>query len=296
MTPLPRDNSLKMDRTPKASKRVRFSNEDKTVFFEADIQKEQWYSRQDYRDWKRAFREEAREFRHKGFGVLLKDAFERPPRDIQQQITAFALLDGENYLRGIEQYLNKQHDKERVSLKQQTIQGILSHQRVMKHRGHLSPDELAQELSFLNQEYSRPARRFAERIGVADEYVVKFGSDASLATNLVVKLLEGEKKSCYLTRWNSSDSTERNVQMRRPVRRPEIEQALLDETSSKDIYGNDSCRALNHRQDDSFRSLDPQPTDDAAAIIRQCPSSPACPMEEFIHTSQRHLLGLPSPA
>ena len=270
-----------MSRNSKITKRVRFAVENIIISFDEEVQKEQWYSREDYTEWKRSFRQEARSFRHLGYGVLLKRSFEKPPPDVQHHITAFAQLDGDNYLRGIERYLNKQHDTERVGLKQRSIHGLLRHQRKMKSR--LSPEDLAEELSFLEQEYSRPARRFARRIGIADEVVMRIGENPQKAQQISRQLLRRTERE--LTRWNSSDSSAANAsyQARRPKRRGSgkhetVEQELLDETSSKDLKQQDSYRSLEHTYDDNSK------------IIRDCPPSPDCPVEEFILTSERHLM------
>jgi hypothetical protein len=224
----------------------------------------------------------------------LKRFFEKPSKDVQQRVNAFAQLDNEYYSRGIERYLNKHHDRERVVLKQRSIQGVLSHQRNMKLQGRLSPIELADELSILEHEYSVFARKFARHTGIADELVVNQGEDPRKARQLSHQLLLAEdNQKRLITRWNSSDSISANssCQARRPKRRGSdssiqvvMEQDLLDETSEE----------MDLQQQDSWRTLEHSGGDSNAKIIRECPQSPACPLEEIIRASNEHLMASPA--
>lgn len=193
-----------------ASKGIRFSEKsNETILIKCDVQRDQWYSQEDYKRWKKCFRYQARGFRREGYGVLLENSFEDLNPDVQQYITAFAQLDDARYLRGLEQYASKQHHQDRVVLRDRAIQTVLRLQRNMKRRGLLSADEITEKLSLLLERYSQPARRFAERIGVADEIVAKWGEDPQKADQLSLQLSIRESTECASlgsSRWNSSIS------------------------------------------------------------------------------------------
>ena len=228
---------------PKRRTSVRFAEQNNQTFLfctEA-YTKDLWYKREDYKEWKQSSRTDARAWRQKGYGILLEDCFEQQAsRNVQKYITAFAQLNDEDYLRGVERYLNKKHDMERTSAKQRAIQGVLVHQRRLQKRGDYAADELAEELAFLLQEYSRPARRFASRIGKADEIVAQQGEKPEAAKQLIVELCM--KVTPRLARWSTSASPNDAPKAPRLPRQP-MRVSTTETKQHADSMGNGSFRS-----------------------------------------------------
>jgi len=198
---------------------VRFDEHQNTtvMFSTAAYSSDLWYRSEDYSRWKDSCRSEARSFRQRGLGILLNETFEKPSTNAQRCITAFAQFSDEDCLRGIERYTSKKHDEERTGMKQRAIFGLLAYQRRLRKRGNNNPEDIAEELSLLLQDYARPATSFAFKVGKADEIVAWEGDKPLEARELAEELHSASKAARQLARWGSSGSTNAQVP-RRPVR------------------------------------------------------------------------------
>ena len=105
-----------------------------TIEFSTNITKDLWYSKEDFRRWKKQSREAARSWRLQGFGVLLEHVFEEPSAQALEQLTAMATLDEVHCFRGMERCLNDDHDMERSRMEQAAIFGLLEHQQKLKRQ------------------------------------------------------------------------------------------------------------------------------------------------------------------
>ena len=203
---------------PQSRNTVRFAEQqNETILFcTSAYSKSLWYNREDFKTWKRADRRAARTWRHQGYGRLLDDTFETPSSDVQKRITAFARMSDEKCPRGMERHLNQKHDEERTFLKNRAIDGFLQCQRVflMESRAHGTPEQSRECRSRLLQDYSREARRFAERVGAADAICAREGEDPREGEELLKLPPKPE-------RWSSSGSIYDAVKAPQQPRQPE---------------------------------------------------------------------------
>ena len=269
---------------PETRSTVRFAEQhNETVLFcTSAYSKSLWYTQEDFREWKRSSRNIAKSWREKGFGVLLDDTFERPSSDAQKQITAFVRLDDENYVRGMERYLNQEHDEERTAMKERAMDGFLRYQRRFQRRGDCCPEESAEHLSLFLQDCSHGARRFAERMGVADAIVAREGENPNEACHLLADMAFQPAPS-KLARWSTSGSVNDAANAPQLPRQPMRSQAPFKEEFC-------SLPEAALENDLSFRferqRLEREKKD--------CPGSPSSPLDERAQTSQNLMGTTPS--
>lgn len=132
-----------------------------------------WLDPDEFFDLKKASRTAAKQWRSKGFTILLKDTYEHPRSDSQKILNAFVQLPDEDCGRGMERRGSKQHGEERTYLKKRAIQAVLLHQRRLLVQG-AGIEELWEGLGDVSADYTRTARIFARRIAKADENTVHF--------------------------------------------------------------------------------------------------------------------------
>jgi hypothetical protein len=132
--------------------------------------------------------------RHNGYGILLMDSFKDPVAHVQKHINAFVQLPEQYYARGLERWVSRKHDMERKAIKSQCIQNLLAEQDNLLYTGGCSDAELWKRMGAVSREGSRSARRFARRIGKADELVVREGDliDTNIAMNMVKEIRESQ--------------------------------------------------------------------------------------------------------
>mmetsp|Transcript_23179 Transcript_23179/g.64441 ORF Transcript_23179/g.64441 Transcript_23179/m.64441 type:complete len:312 (-) Transcript_23179:218-1153(-) len=132
-----------------------------------------WWNPDDYFEIKAQSRLDAKEWRRKGYGILLKETFENPIEQAQEYLNAFCLLEDKLTRRGLERHLSRRHGEERSDLKDRARYCVLSHQRKLKREGtKIASHDMEEQLSKIYQDISRSAKVFARRLGKADEMVV----------------------------------------------------------------------------------------------------------------------------
>ena len=178
-------------------KGVHFMDEHNTVVevesfldLEEGIVDKLWYPSTYHRDCKQQLKDEARNWRKSGMGILLHDAFVNPnPRQSQNCLNAFVQLSDEDYCRGVERYLSQQHDAQRSTRKHDFLDDVVEQARYLESLKFLTMEERTKKLAEFAALQSRCAEVFARRMGKADEYVAKHGEDPVAAAKLVAKLL-----------------------------------------------------------------------------------------------------------
>lgn len=169
-------------------KSVRFHEEERAVLFIEQICElpvlDIWFTADDYFDMKAKTRYDAKEWRKKGFGLLLKETFENPADTAQEFLNAFCLLDVDMSRRGMERHLSRKHGEERSDLKDRARYCVLSAQRRMRRQG-MKPNELQDHLALIYHDATRPAKIFARRIAKADEVAARDDSDNGPALEIL---------------------------------------------------------------------------------------------------------------
>lgn len=143
-----------------------------------------WFAPDDYFDMKAKTRYDAKEWRKKGFGLLLKETFENPAETTQEFLNAFCLLEADMSRRGTERHLSRKHGEERSDLKDRARYCVLSNQRRMKRQGMKIP-ELTDHLALIYHDATRPAKIFARRLGKADEVAARKDCDNTAAFEIL---------------------------------------------------------------------------------------------------------------
>lgn len=162
--------------TTTTTKSLRFSEANPSILLIETIDelpvRDIWFAPDDYFDMKAKTRYDAKEWRKKGFGLLLKETFENPADGTQEFLNAFCLLDETMSRRGMERHLSRKHGEERSDLKDRARYCVLSNQRRMKRQG-MKFSELSDHLALIYHDATRPAKIFARRMAKADERAAK---------------------------------------------------------------------------------------------------------------------------
>lgn len=137
--------------------------------------------------WEKIDRE-AHLIKSKGYGILLRDCFQGPEDVVQDNINAFARLPEEVCGRGLEKYLSRQHDEERLRVRETAKNAVLSGQKSLKNQGK-SSEQISTKLAATLREYSLSAKLFARRLAIADELAVKHDENLVAAQELVKDML-----------------------------------------------------------------------------------------------------------
>lgn len=152
-----------------AAKSVRFNlsrNTERTFDVPDDIPHDDlWFTQSEFDAIKQYSRSESREWR-KIYSHLLHDTFEHARYDAQDYLTAFCLMQGDLYRRGLERQCNRHHGEQRSDAKDRTRYLVLESQRRLANCKNRET-----ELAELYAESCRHARLFAHRIAKADEIV-----------------------------------------------------------------------------------------------------------------------------
>lgn len=169
-------------------KAVRFSEAEPSVLLIETVSelpvRDIWFAPDDYFDMKAKTRYDAKEWRKKGFGLLLKETFENPTDDTQDFLNAFCRLDEFMSRRGVERHLSRKHGEERSDLKDRARYCVLSNQRRMRRQG-MKGAESTDHLALIYHDATRPAKIFARRIARADEGAAKTDCDNDPAIQIL---------------------------------------------------------------------------------------------------------------
>jgi hypothetical protein len=162
---------------------------------EEEIVEKLWYQPHELKIQKALLKQDAREWRKTGLGILLQDAFVNPdPKKGQAQLNAFAQLGDTEYARGIERYLCRAHDEQRVERKRDFIQDVLEQWRYLDSLKQFTTEEKMVKLAEFSALQSKCAEVFARRMGTADETAVTKGEDTKAAQKLVSKLFRKQRR------------------------------------------------------------------------------------------------------
>lgn len=157
-------------------KSVRFSGQPpKTVLFYKEDSC--WFDQDIFRRNKKACAEQGKAWQEKGYSILLEDVFESPSRE---RLDVYVQLPGNDYVRGMENYLSNDLKKERSAKKSLVIQSVIDREIQMKLEGIHSREQIAQELAVISLNHSNQARDFAKRLGMADELACRLGENPEL--------------------------------------------------------------------------------------------------------------------
>ncbi|CAB9510737.1 expressed unknown protein [Seminavis robusta] len=154
-------------------------------FHELRTAAERWHSIPDRRRFIQQAREEAQHWIDKGcYEFLLKDSFHEGSDELAQaRMNAYAQLPGEDYCRGLERHVCREHGLKRDSFKKGAIRAIVNEGRKRRDAG-MPLDKSWYQLGEISRKLSFLAARFARRVGTADEIVVRLGEDASKVDRL----------------------------------------------------------------------------------------------------------------
>jgi len=226
-----------------SGRKVRFTEENEThQYDDEDYDHEDiWFSGEDYVKIKATSKAECKEWRRRGYGLLLKKTFETPIQDAQEYINAFCQMEGQLTRRGLERSLSRQHGEERSYLKEKARQSVLIYQQRLKHQG-LKGDELSDHISTMYQDAARPAKIFARRLGKGDEYVAVHGEDNTSAQSILDQL------------------EQQKVHQKRERRLSNFSSMSANSFDSRRRWGSGGA---------------------ASALKAKCPASPVAPMEEY---------------
>lgn len=225
-----------------------------------------WYTKEDFRLCQNLSKELARSGRRQGYGVLVEQVFARPSRDTLEKLTAISQLDDERCFRGMEHYLDEQHDEERTALQQKAIAAVMECQDLLRQRDCWIGEE---DLSGLYAERSRLACQFARRLAKADAIAAREGDNPQKALQFMSETEDPQK----VTRWSSWGSVSTGA--------PQAPRRSLPSDLLKGQI--DSARQCLE-QDAATREA-----------LNECPSSPASPIDELLGISP-HLLRLSASA
>lgn len=218
-----------------------------------------WFTADDYFDMKAKTRYDAKEWRKKGFGLLLKETFENPADTAQEYLNAFCMLDVDMSRRGMERHLSRKHGEERSDVKDRARYCVLSAQRRMRRQG-MKPAELQDHLALIYHDATRPAKIFARRIAKADELAARNESDNTLALDILDQMGVGPRSGRMERRLSNLS-----------IRSGSTYDSIKSWGSAK--YGFGTHREVN---DPLGRAAPPPPSLGKA----RCPGSPATAMEE----------------
>lgn len=163
-------------------RRVRFSEESNTrVEFER-VENEvenAWWPKEVGNERRETCYQQGRAWKRKGYDVLLNSAFENPAHGTQSKLNAFVELGDACIPRGIERFISSTHAEERRFCKSSCLEAVVDLSSFMLRENTKSPEEMELALYKLSVEHSKPARKFARRMGLADANAVR--DEASLA-------------------------------------------------------------------------------------------------------------------
>ena len=176
-------------------RRVSFSHEDNVEVFETiEAESPLWYATEDYQVLRQRLRDEADFLKPKGYGILLKNAYDESFKLSQKYLNAFAKLPAEHCLRGCENYISKQYREEREYCVRRLSKAVIRRQKTLQDDESIPAEERAEKLRSISKKNSRGSRVCARRIGLADQRAVKEGDDLMMAIEIVKEMNLGNAK------------------------------------------------------------------------------------------------------
>lgn len=152
-------------------------------FYDYTTADEKWHSIPDRKRFIVQARDEATRWIGKGcYEFLLKDALQDASEEsAQAKMDAYAQLPGEDYCRGLERHVCREHGLMRDSFKKGAIRAIVNEG---KRRSGMPQNQCWPQLGEISRKLSFGATRFARRVGAADELAARLGEDASKVQRL----------------------------------------------------------------------------------------------------------------
>lgn len=176
-------------------RRVSFSHEDIVEVFEiGEAESPLWYATEDYQGLRQNLRDKAEFLKPRGYGILLKNAFDESFTLSQKYLNAFAKLPPEHCLRGCESYISKQYREEREHAVRRQSKAVLRRQKALQDDESIPAEVRAEKLRSISKKNSRGSRVFARRIGLADQRAIKEGDDLMIAIEIVKEMNLGNAK------------------------------------------------------------------------------------------------------
>lgn len=124
------------------------------------------------------------------YQFLLKDTFHHDPdcsesqaTEVQEKLNAYTQLPGDNYCRGLERHVCREHGLKRDGMKKGAIRTIVNESRKRKERD-MPIDQAWMQLGEISRHLTRHATRFARHVGAADELATRQGEDVSKVNKL----------------------------------------------------------------------------------------------------------------
>lgn len=153
-------------------KKVRFSRRTKTNIYYKDDKSHSWLS--DNHIMKRHHKASAIAWKeNKRFTSLIKkDSFTNPGR---KSLEAFALLSGDDCMRGLESYACTGFQMARLRYRKNHIESILDLETDLRQQGNISYAESTEKMAQLSQKLSQNATKFALCMAKADESAANAG-------------------------------------------------------------------------------------------------------------------------
>jgi hypothetical protein len=144
-----------------------------------------WHTLEDRKRFLLQARMEADAWISKGcYDFLLKDTFhDTSDFSAQEKMDAYAQLPGDDYCRGLERHVCREHGMKRDGFKKGAIRAIVNEGRKRKERG-MGVDQSWYQLGEISRLLSKHATIFARRVGAADALVVREGEDKSKVLKL----------------------------------------------------------------------------------------------------------------
>jgi len=160
----------------KGSRRVYFAENKKTVEYlerEESAAEKIWYTKTMGDEMRDACIRLGRVWKQKGCAALIDNSFEKPTKDTQLKLFTYCTMgDGDCIPRGLERFISTRHGEDRKSCKSNAIECIVDRCTALQLQASCTMADMEEELYKLSIEHSKPARKFARRMGLADERAV----------------------------------------------------------------------------------------------------------------------------
>jgi hypothetical protein len=138
-----------------------------------------WWSEEHFQHNIAKAEEDGKKWHAKGYGCLLEDVYADPEHE-KDKLTTFAQLPGDDYMRGAEFWLCPHLRHERRERRRNLIQAVVAKDIEIKLLGVKSPQKAEETLAILSHQLSASERKFAIRMGQADELAEKLGENPHL--------------------------------------------------------------------------------------------------------------------
>ena len=181
-------------------KRVTFQPTTTIIRFHTiDNGEDRWVSTAERAQFVLDARQETKAWIAQGCTHLLKGIFHDTSDAAEEKIMACTQLPGRGYCRGLERYVCKEHGLTRDSFQRGALRTIVAESKKRKLSGVAASSDDAineswQQLGDLSRRLTSFATLFAQRIGAADEAVVRYGEDPSKARKILQAKFEAAQE------------------------------------------------------------------------------------------------------